>query len=170
MIRRITLPMLFVILLVGYAKAQEASGDAADAVKKEILKLEEEKRACFLSTTSSNNYCADWIKNHDADGLVHVTGPEARMRSKVELMNELKTGNRKLYRLNQHDHQVHVYGNGGDGTTAVVHYISDTTIELYGKGQSTIHASVTTVYYKQNGTWWTIVHHATIVPANGSEK
>jgi hypothetical protein len=36
-------------------KAQETTGQAADKVRNEILKLEEDKRQAFLSTSSKNN-------------------------------------------------------------------------------------------------------------------
>lgn len=41
---------------------------------------------------------ADWVKRHDASNIVHIM-PDGSVRSKDQLMAELRTGNCKLYSL-----------------------------------------------------------------------
>ena len=50
----------------GLARAQETTGPKAEAVKKEILKVEEEKLKAFQSTGTSKNISPDWVKANDA--------------------------------------------------------------------------------------------------------
>ena len=56
----------------GLARAQETTGPKAEAVKKEILKVEEEKLKAFQSTGTSKNISSDWVKANDAEGIVHI--------------------------------------------------------------------------------------------------
>jgi hypothetical protein len=158
--RRILLSMLSGILLVGFAKAQQAetTGETAENVKKEALAIEEEQRKCFLSTTSSDNRCADWIRNHAADGILHFTveGGDPRSRTKGELVNELESGQRKWFKYEPFGHVVHVYGDGGNGTLAVVTYNVNGDVELYGK-RSSVKEFCIDIWKKINGQWWCVL-------------
>ena len=149
--------LLFVLSSVIGVRAQEASGETAAKVKQEILKLEQEKLGAFRSTGTTKNYCAGWVKSNDASQIVHVM-PNGSVRSKDQLMAELRTGNRKLYSLNYGPQDIRVYGNGGDGTTAVSTYLTTADIAMYG-GQHSVESDLAVdVWYKQGGKWWFIVH------------
>jgi hypothetical protein len=84
--------------------------------------------------------------------------PDGSMRSKEQLMAELRTGNRKLYSLDYGPQDIRVYGNGEDGTTAVSTYLTKADIAMYG-GKHSIHSDMAVdVWLKQGGKWWFIVH------------
>src|SRR5579859_951328 len=55
-----------------WAHAQETTGPKAEAVKKEIQQLEEQKLEAFRSTGTDKNICADWVKANDAENIVHI--------------------------------------------------------------------------------------------------
>ena len=153
---------ILAILLVAFStvavgKAQETTGEAAEKVKQEILKLEKEKLAAFRSTGTAKNFCEDWVKAHDAPRIVHVM-PNGSVRSKDQLMAEVRTGNRKLYSLEYGPQDIRVYGDGGDGTTAVSTYLTTADIAMYG-GRHLVESDLAVdVWFKQGGKWWFIVH------------
>jgi hypothetical protein len=154
--RRILLSMLLAVSLVGFARAQEATGDKAEEVKGQILKLKQEQDRAFDSTGTSNNYATDWAERYEADGLVHMT---ERLRNKTELLDELQNGKRKIITSKHYGHQFHVYGNGEDGTTVIVTYFIDVTLELDGK-RTTRHNFAVDTFVHQKGQWWCVVHSA----------
>jgi hypothetical protein len=167
--RTLLLLMLLAVSSVSLAKAQEATGETARKVEQEILQLEEEKLEAFRSTATPKNYCAEWVKNHDASNIVHVM-PDGSVRSKDQLMAELRTGNRKLYSLDYGPQEIRVYGNGEDGTTAVSTYVTKADIAMYGGKDSIRSDMAVDVWYKQSGKWWFIVHSVHPVAPKGAVK
>ena len=156
--RRICLSVLLAASVVGLGKAQEqATGDVAERVTKEILDIEQQKVNCFSNVGQLAGWSADWIKWHVADGEIHYTD---RLRTKDEVMDELRTGMRRNINNVQYNNIVHVYGNGEDGTLAVVTNESKAgIIELYGIrhiGQGT--GLGIDIWYRQAGRWWFIAH------------
>lgn len=166
--RRILLSMLFVISVCGIAKAQgttgpvaettgpvvETTGPVADQAIKEAKQLEVEKVQCFQSTAKGGSNCADWIEKNYAREDLDITrlGGEPRRRSKAQVVDEIKSGQRKFLDFAQTIHVTNVYGNGGDGTTVVVTYTADGTSENAGK-RGTFDDFCIDVWYKQGGKW-----------------
>jgi hypothetical protein len=170
--RRIILSVLFVVSAIGLVRAQDSNGDmprrmrelTADGIKKvkaELLDLEEQKVNCFSNVGEEAGWSADWIKWHDADAIIHLS---ERLRTKTELMDELRTGMRRNLLNEQFNHAFHIYGDGGDGTTVVMSMTggpNGSGMNLYGIR----HASGggggglgIDVWTKVDGRWWFIVH------------
>jgi len=166
--RRVGLLVLLVVCVCGSVIAQESTGDvtkrskepteeAAKRVRAELMALEEEKVNCFSNVGQDAGWSATWIKWHDADGIVHVSD---RLRSKTELMDELQSGIRRNLVNHQYNHVLHVYGDGGDGTTVVMSYTTPGgAMEMAGVRHSSVGGGLgIDVWYKQDGRWWFIVH------------
>ena len=152
--RRILLSMLLTVSVSGLVKAQETTGPVAEGVTKEVMQLEREKVQCFLSTAKSNNNCADWIQKNYADGDLDITnlGGGPRRRTKAEVMDEIRSGQRKFLAFAQTVHVTNVYGKGGDGTAAAMSYIADGTSETNGK-RSNFNDFGVDIWVKQGGQW-----------------
>jgi len=166
--RRVLLLMLLVACMIGSVIAQEPAGnvtkpakvlteEAAKRVRTQLMALEEEKINCFSNVGQDAGWSATWIKWHDADGIIHVAD---RLRSKIELMDELQSGIRKNLINRQYNHVLHIYGDGGDGTTVVMSYTSSGgAMEMAGVRHSSMGGDLgIDVWYKQDGRWWFIVH------------
>jgi hypothetical protein len=168
--RRVPLVLAVAVLATGFVRAQESTGampratreltaDAAKRVRSELIELEKEKVNCFSSVGEDAGWSADWIKWHDADGIIHISD---RLRSKAEVMDELRSGMRRNLVNIQTNHIFHIYGDGGDGTTVVeTNSGPPGAMNMYGIR----HASGPggeglgiDVWYKQGGRWWFIAH------------
>lgn len=169
MMQKIGLLLLLAVSCAGLAKAQNSTGEVAERVKQEVLKLEEEKLEAFRSSATPENYTEEWVKRHDAANIVHVM-PDGRMRSKDQLMAELRTGNRKVYSLKYGPQDIRVYGNGGDGTVAVSTYLTEATVRVRDGKRSNDSVTAIDVWYKQDGKWWFIVHSVHSLPPKGADK
>ena len=152
----IPLSMLLAVSLIGTLNAQEATGNAAEQVKKEIINLETEKLPNILAKGS---VAADWFDRIDADGIVHVRS-DGSIVTKAQALAKIRSGEQKLRSNQQHGHQVHVYGDGGNGTTAVISYFDFATVERFGS-VNTHHGVVTDVFVKVDGAWRRVVHQVT---------
>ena len=170
--RRIIFSILLAVSFVSFAKAQETSGKAAEEVKKEILKLEHEKVQALVTNGPE---CADWFEHHEAENDVRISG-NGNTDSKARAVARMRTSQKRVFSLNQHDELVHVYGDGGNGTTAVVNYLQTGTRakEQEGKpstddtARSTTEGAGTDVWVKVDGHWWFIVHSGYPPPHAGS--
>jgi hypothetical protein len=154
--QKLLLPMLLAASLVGTLQAQEATGKAAEQVKKEIINLETEKLPSILQKGS---VAADWFNRIDADGIVHIRS-DGSLVTKAQAVAKIRSGEQKLRSNKQYGHQVHVYGDGGNGTTAVVSYFDFATVELSGS-VNTHHGVVTDVFVKVDGSWRRVLHQVT---------
>ena len=166
--RRILLSTLLAVCFVTLAKAQEAKGETADKVGKEILKMEHEKLLAFRSTASSHNYCAEWIDRVDADDIDH-TDADGTVDTKAQLLDQLRSGQLKAVSIQYHDDHIRVYGKGHDGTTAVDTYFIDVINEKNGSNIEH-HYRVTDVWVKLNGHWRFVVHSAHPLPPDKSNR
>jgi hypothetical protein len=146
--RGILLSMLLAGSLAGVVKAQQTTGDKAEAVKKEIIKIELDKLAGVQRNISEH---ADWLKQHDASDLVRIDQSSSTGSDETsdELEAEMRNGEYKVVTMKQDGHRVFVYANGN---TAVVTYRVIGTIELKGKITDLRHR-LTDVWVKQNGAW-----------------
>jgi hypothetical protein len=163
---RKTLMMLLPILSLAFAagaQAQETTGPKAEAVKKEILKIEAEKLKAFQSTGTANNICPEWVQQNDAENIVHINA-DGTDDTKAGLIKDLQKKNRILHSLNYGPQHIHVYGDGADGTTAVTSYSTFDDIEVYGNRTKSEHHAVD-VWVKRDGKWWFVVHSVHELPS-----
>jgi ketosteroid isomerase-like protein len=166
--RRVFSAIFLTVSLAGFANAQEATGKVAEQVKSEILKLEQEKEKAMTSTTSANNYAADWVERVDADDIA-FTNPYG-MYTKAEVVAQFRAGKHKTYTVKASDNHVRVYGNGGDGTTAVITYINESDGTHTGQQRSPIKTRGTDVFVKIDGKWRWVVHHHSFMESAGSKS
>jgi hypothetical protein len=172
--RRLIFSIMLTVLMVSFAKAQETTGNTAEEVKKEILKLEHEKVQALMANGPD---CADWFVRHEADSDVRISGNGAK-DTKAQAVTRMRTSQKRVFSLNQYDEQVHVYGNGGNGTTAVVSYLQVGTRAKEQEGKpstddtkrSTTEGAGTDVWVKVDGQWWFVVHTGYPRPPAGSAK
>jgi hypothetical protein len=162
MMKRILLFSLLGFGLAGFVQAQETTGPKAEAVKKEILKIEEEKLKAFQSTGTSKNISPDWVKSNDAEAIVHINA-DGTEDSKAGLVKDLEKGNRILHSLRYGPQNIRVYGDGGNGTTAVTTYPTFDDIEVYGHRTKSEHYSLD-VWVKRDGKWWFVAHSVHELP------
>ena len=156
MMKRIFLLCMLGLGFAGFVKAQDTKGPKAEQVKKEILKLEEEKLKAFQSTGTSNNICPDWVRNNDAEAIVHINS-DGTEDTRAGLVKDLEKGNRILHSLRYGPQNIRVYGDGENGTTAVTTYLTFNDIEVYGKRTSSEVYSLD-VWTKRDGKWWFVAH------------
>jgi hypothetical protein len=157
--KRILLVALLTGLFGNIVTAQEATGKVAEQVKAEIIQFEHEEELAMMSSTSTtNNYAADWVQRVDADDIA-FTNPYG-VYTKAELVAQFREGKHKTYSAKAADLHVRVYGNGGDGTTAVVTYINASDGTHTGQAERTaIKTRGTDVFIKVDGQWRWVVHH-----------
>ncbi len=166
--KRIFLLSILGLGFAGLACAQETTGPKAEAVKKEILKLEAEKLKAFQSTATDKTICADWVKNFDAEKIVHINA-DGTDDTKEGLMKDLEKGNRILHSLRYGPQDIRVYGDGGNGTTAVTTYSTFDDIEVYGHRTNSEHHSLD-VWVKRDGKWWFVAHSVHELPSAEARK
>jgi hypothetical protein len=156
MMKRIFLVFMLAFGFAGLVSAQETTGPNAEKVKKEILKLEEEKLKAFQSTATSNNISPDWVRNNDAEAIVHINA-DGTEDTKAGLVKDLEKHERILHSLRYGPQNIRVYGDGENGTTAVTTYPTFDDIEVYGKRTNSEHYSLD-VWVKRDGKWWFVAH------------
>jgi ketosteroid isomerase-like protein len=154
--RRILLAILLTVSLVGFVKPQVASGDTTEDVKKEIMKIEEEKVSALGKGSSA---IADWFERYNADDIAH-TDPQSGVRTKAQIIADFKSRKQTVVPGKFSDYRVRVHGNG---STAILTYRNHDTITIGDKTYAKEHF-VTDVYVKEDGVWQRVVHHASVVP------
>jgi hypothetical protein len=165
MIRGIVLILFLTASLTGVTKAQEMTGETAEAAKKEIIAWENTKVQMFLT---SNAAAADWLAGALCDGVAY-TGADGILRTKAQLLAELRSGGRRVSAMNHHDLQVHVYGVGDTPQTAIVTFIGEEVVELKGK-TNRWHDRATDVLIKDENIWRVVAHQVTLIPESESHK
>src|SRR6516164_6134222 len=150
-LRLILLTTLLTMGVVGLVQAQEATGETAEKVKQEIIQLEHDKEKAYMSTTGPHPYAADWVARVDADDIAFI-GQDGTTKTKAEHIEGFRSGKSKIYFIKEHDMHVRIYGEGGNGTTAVVTYLHESTGDHHGQ-RSTIVANGTDVFVKLDGVW-----------------
>ena len=149
--RRIPLTVLLAVSLVGFVRAQEETGDKAEEVKKEILKLEDEKLAATLGSSTEN---ADWFERNDADDIAY-TFDNGSTPTKPVHDAQIRSGEVKVLSMKQGGFHVRVYGNG---TMAVVSYWQRGSVQFNGKAHAR-DLRPTDVWHKfPDGRWRRIAH------------
>ena len=157
--QRILLSMLLGVSLAGCVMAQEAAGkreDTAEGVKRELIKMEEEKVSSIRQRASD---IADWFDRVNTDDLVYWDQSRGTL-TKAQVVAEFRSGKRKGLSIHHYDYHVYVHG---DGNTAVLTYRGNDS--LRENGQVWTHENFTTdVFVKEDGAWRRIVHYMTFVP------
>ena len=151
------------VSLISFGKAQDPSGqtgqatEAAGAIEKEIIALEHEK---VEAMRQGGAVASDWFVRHYAEDIDYISGNGASF-TKAQTVDEFRSGERKLRRLNHDQVRVRVYGSN----TAVLTYRGDDIMDRKGKITGGV-VRTTDVYVKQeDGVWRIAVHHVTPVLA-----
>jgi len=148
--KKLLLAILLAVSLPGMITAQAVTGEKAEAAKKEILKIEDEKVAGLLRGGSEP---VDWIKQYDAEDVAQ-TNVDGSSPTKAEIEAGLEPGVFKMHSMKQDGHRFRVYDNGN---VAVVTYHALGVLERNGK-VTPRESNFSDVWVKQNGTWLRILH------------
>ena len=154
--RRILFAALMTVSFAGAVCAQEVTGAKAEAVKKEIMKIEEEKVAGLLRGGSEP---VDWIVKYDAEDIAQ-TEIDGRNTTKAQIEAALQPGVFKMISMKQDGHRIQVYD---DGNVAVVNYHALGVIERNGKTTNR-ESRFTDVWVKQKGAWLRVLHEERELP------
>ena len=154
--RTILLCLLLTVSFAGVGNAQQMTGDTAEAVKKEILKIEEEKVAGLLRGGSEP---VDWVERYDADDIAQ-TNVDGSTPTKAQVVAGLQPGVFRAHSMKQDEHRIRVYDSGN---VAVVTYRAVGVIERNGKS-SDRRNRFTDVWVKQDGAWRRVVHEERDMP------
>jgi uncharacterized protein DUF4440 len=136
--------------LPGMIAVQAITGEKAEAVKKEILKIEDEKVAGLLRGGSEP---VDWIKQYDAEDVAQ-TNIDGTTPTKAEIEAGLRPGVFKMHSMKQDGHRFRVYDNGN---VAVVTYHALGVLERNGE-VTPRESNFSDVWVKQNGAWLRVLH------------
>src|SRR3984893_16254677 len=96
--RRTLFVALTIVSLAGVVCAQEVTGAKAEAVKKEIMKIEDEKVAGLLRGGSEP---VDWIVKYDAEDIAQ-TSVDGSTPNKAQSQARLQPGAFQIHSLKQH--------------------------------------------------------------------
>ena len=160
--RRILLTTLMGVSLAGIVKGQEMTGEKAEAIKKEIIKLEEDKIPILLKGGPAT---VDWIKRYDTDDFAYTradgsTLTKAQTIARAEA--ESRSGVQRVVSNKQDDYHVRVYA---DGNTAVVTYHHISRVKNSAGDVTDKQDRSTDVFVRLDGAWRRVVHHVTDLPA-----
>ena len=137
--------------LAGIIAAQAITGQKAETVKKEIMKIEDDKVAGLLKGGSEP---VDWIRRYDADDIAQ-TNIDGSTPTKADVEAGLQPDVFKMHSMNQDGHRFRVYDNGN---VAVVTYHALGVLERNGK-VTPRESNFSDVWVKQNGAWIRVLHN-----------
>jgi hypothetical protein len=142
--------MVLALSFPGICAAQAVTGEKAEAVKKEIMKIEDEKVAGLLRGGAEP---VDWIRQYDAEDVAQ-TNIDGSSPNKAEIAAGLQPGVFKMHSMKQDGHRFRVYDNGN---VAVVTYHALGVLERNGK-VTPRESNFSDVWVKQNGAWLRVLH------------
>jgi hypothetical protein len=142
--------MFLALSFPGIGAAQAVTGEKAEAVKKEIMKIEDEKVAGLLRGGAEP---VDWIRQYDAEDVAQ-TNIDGSSPNKAEIAAGLQPGVFKMHSMKQDGHRFRVYDNGN---VAVVTYHALGVLERNGK-VTPRESNFSDVWVKQNGAWLRVLH------------
>lgn len=148
--RKAILGSILGISLAGTLGAQAITGEKADQVRNEIMKIEDEKVAGLLRGGSEP---VDWIRRYDAEDIAQ-TNIDGSSPGKAEIEAGLQPGVFKMHSMKQDGHKFRVYDNGN---VAVVTYHALGVLERNGK-VTPRESNFSDVWVKQNGKWLRVLH------------
>ena len=149
-VRKTLTAMLLAGALAGVVTAQTVSKEKAEAVKNEIMKIEDEKLAGLLRGGSEP---VDWIIKYDAEDIAQ-TNIDGSNPTKAQIEAGLQPGFFKMHSMKQDGHRFRVYDNGN---VAVVTYHALGVLERNGK-VTPRESNFSDVWVKQNGAWLRVLH------------
>ena len=138
------------ISLGGTLGAQAITGEKAEQVRKEIMKIEDEKVAGLLRGGSEP---VDWIKQYDSEEIAQ-TNIDGSSPGKAEIEAGLQPGVFKMHSMKQDGHRFRVYD---DGKVAVVTYHALGVLERNGT-VTPRESNFSDVWVKQDGKWLRVLH------------
>ena len=148
--RQIVFAVILGISLAGTIGAQAITGEKAEQVKKEIMKIEDEKVAGLLRGGSEP---VDWIKQYDSEEIAQ-TNIDGSSPGKADIEAGLQPGVFKMDSMKQDGHRFRVYDNGN---VAVVTYHALGVLERNGK-VTPRESNFSDVWVKQDGKWLRVLH------------
>ena len=148
--RKFLLATFLTVSLAATIGAQAITGEKAEAVKKEILKIEDEKVVGLLRGGSEP---VDWIKQYDAEDIAQ-TNIDGSSPGKAEIEAGLQPGVFKMHSMKQDGHRFRVYDNGN---VAVLTYHALGVLERNGQ-VTPRESNFSDVWVKQNGAWLRVLH------------
>jgi len=154
--RRIFFAFLLTVSFAGVGFAQEVNGAKAQAVKKEIMAIEDEKVAGLLRGGSEP---VDWIAKYDAEDIAQ-TDVDGSTPNKAQIEAGLQPGVFKMHSMKQDGHHFRVYDNGN---VAVVTYHALGVVERNGKSVNRENL-FSDVWVKQKGAWLRVLHQERDMP------
>jgi len=140
---------VLMVALAGIGWSQEAKPgkpESNEAIKKEILKLEDEQHEAFVKGD------AGIIDRMYADNAA-LTYADGKRISKAQLLADIRSGKHKLYQVTHDNLNMEIFGN-----TVVVTGHSTGTGTMYNSPRV-----LTNVYVKLDGQWRLVAHHVTYV-------
>ena len=137
-------------VLAGAVHAQTASKEKTEAVRKEIMAIEDDKVAGLLKGGSEP---VDWILKYDAEDIAQ-TNVDGSTPTKAQVADGLRPGFFKMDSMKQDGHRFRVYD---DGKVAVVTYHALGVLERDGKAMPR-ESNFSDVWVKQNGGWLRVLH------------
>jgi hypothetical protein len=146
------------IILVGTARGQSVTKNAANAVEeaeKEVLKLEDELVQALRTSSAATADFYDRVLIDDAS----ITISDGSVITKTEHVAKFRSGEKQLRTVHREDTRVHIYGN-----TAVVTFLGDTTYFKRKDNRTRLRNRSTDVWIKQDGVWRLVVHAVTPLP------
>ena len=157
--RKVIMAMVLAVSLVGLVKAQDATADKTEEVKKEIMELEHEKISALGKGVPA---IVEWFERVNSEDLAH-TDPISGNRTKAQCIAEFQSGKLKVKPVNTSDYKVRVHGNGN---TAILTYRTNNMVTRGDNQPYTHDQFITDVYVKENGVWQRVAHTASPVPAD----
>ena len=154
--RRILFAFLLTVSFAGVGFAQEVTGAKAEAVKKEIMAIENEKVAGLLRGGSEP---VDWIAKYDAEDIAQ-TDVDGSTPNKAQIEAGLQPRVFKMHSMKQDGHHFRVYDNGN---VAVVTYHALGVVERNGKSVNRENL-FSDVWVKQKGAWLRVLHQERDMP------
>ena len=148
--RKILTAMVLAGSLAGAGTAQTVSKEKAESVRKEIMKIEDEKVAGLLRGGSEP---VDWIRQYDAEDIAQ-TNIDGSNPTKAQIEAGLQPGVFKMHSMKQDGHRFRVYD---DGNVAVVTYHALGVLERNGK-VTPRESNFSDVWVKRNGAWLRVLH------------
>src|SRR5258705_12813318 len=124
--RRIFFAFLLTVSFAGVGFAQEVTGAKAQAIKKEIMAIEDEKVAGLLRGGSEP---VDWIVKYDAENIAQ-TDVDGSTPNKAQIEAGLQPGGFKMHSMKQDGDHFRGFDNGNVG---VVKYHALGGVERKGK-------------------------------------
>ena len=157
--RKVMMAIVLAVSLVGLVKAQDATADKTEEVKKEIMELEHEKVSALSKGVPA---IVEWFERVNSEDLAH-TDPISGNRTKAQCIAEFQSGKLKVKPVNTSDYKVRVHGNGN---TAILTYRTNNMVTRGDNQPYTHDQFITDVYVRENGVWQRVAHTASPVPAD----